>query len=556
MSVPRLALRHIWAADAARDVDEWEGAARAYAKALASAPQLSHVWVQYGHMLREAGRREEARDAYERAVTLEPLVREPYELLIRLARAAGDREGILRHSLTIFRLDRSDTQAQIMLLQSLSAGEPHHDGPIAEIADAIGLAPRPEAATVSRVTTLHIDVGDLITHFTQSRLPSGLQRVEIEVTRSALAEAVSIPSLCCWSMAAAAWKPLAGDAFLALVDAAASSVDDACWHHQLSSVLYSLVMAPALTFPPGSTLLNLGMAWGDPTYHPAVAREKARSGLRFAAIACDVIPLVRPDEVPQDIVSACADWLDALSEDADMVIAISSATRDQIMKVSAARGRPIGSERIEVVPLDAMFSPVRSGETDILVRYGLKEGGYALYVSTVEPRKNHLAAFQAWRILAADDGSMVPDLVCVGRMGWRSEAVAAVLATDRELARRVHMLVGISDDELSDLYARCAFVFYPSLQEGWGLPVTEALAYGKVPVIGRNSSLPEAGGSLALYFDASSPADMAAVIASLIRDPAARASRETAIRDTFRPRGWHAVAKNMMAVAVGLQFDA
>ena len=514
---------------------------------LVRAPHLAHIWLQYGHMLREVGRASEARSAYERVVALNPAVRQPHLFLVKLARAAGDRAAITRHALAAFRLDPADPSSRALLLQALSIDEPGHAELLADLADPGGGPTLANATQVAPDATLFFDVGDLIAHLAGSRLPSGLQRVEIEVTRAVFAGQHSGVALCCWSEVANGWKPLAHDSLLSLLDVAASDVDDATWRGRYASLLYSLAMAPTLAFPRGATLFNLGMAWNDALYHPAVAREKAQRGLRFTAIACDVIPLARPDEVPRDIVVACGQWLDTLADVADVIVAISAATREDIVKMSADRGRPISADRIRVVPLDATFKVTRRAGSDVLDRHRLEAGSFALYVSTIEPRKNHLAALAAWRLLLANDAASTPELVCVGRMGWRSEPVVAALAADPLLARRVHMLERVTDDDLDQLYEACAFLFYPSLQEGWGLPVTEALARGKVPVIGCNSSLPEAGGPFAVYVDATSPADMADVVARLVRDPLTIAAREHAVRDGFRPREWSDVAADITA---------
>jgi hypothetical protein len=107
-------------------------------------------------------------------------------------------------------------------------------------------------------------------------------------------------------------------------------------------------------------------------------------------------------------------------------------------------------------------------------------------------------------------------------------------------------LSGIKDVELQALYRDCLFTIYPSLYEGWGLPVTESLCYGKVPLIADNSSLPEAGGSLALYFKTGSTVAMTTMLERLILDRGFRGQREQIIRDGFSPRSWEQIGSEVV----------
>jgi hypothetical protein len=100
-----------------------------------------------------------------------------------------------------------------------------------------------------------------------------------------------------------------------------------------------------------------------------------------------------------------------------------------------------------------------------------------LCVGTIESRKNHLALFQAWKLLL-EEGFEPPPLIWVGRPGWRVEDLLAQLAATRSLDGRIRLLHGVSDPELVALYRGALFSVFPSFTEGWGLPVGESLALG------------------------------------------------------------------------------
>lgn len=147
---------------------------------------------------------------------------------------------------------------------------------------------------------------------------------------------------------------------------------------------------------------------------------------------------------------------------------------------------------------------------------------YALFVGTIEGRKNHLLAFNAWKELLADPNhaNKLPDLVCVGRLGWNANEFLREYVTTNGLVGKVSVLdTGVSDDQLAAFYQHAQFTIYPSKYEGWGLPVSESLAFGKVPITANTSSLPEAGGDLAVYFESDNQAELTKAIKELIDHP-------------------------------------
>jgi len=128
---------------------------------------------------------------------------------------------------------------------------------------------------------------------------------------------------------------------------------------------------------------------------------------------------------------------------------------------------------------------------------------YVLMVGTVEARKNHVLALHAWKKLLSRHGAdRVPDLVCIGRLGWHADEFLREFQATHGLSGKIHLLTASTSDQmLADFYRHCDFTIYPSRYEGWGLPVSESVSFGKLPIVADNSSLPEAGGDIAVYFE-------------------------------------------------------
>jgi alpha-1,3-rhamnosyl/mannosyltransferase len=177
---------------------------------------------------------------------------------------------------------------------------------------------------------------------------------------------------------------------------------------------------------------------------------------------------------------------------------------------------PSAASRIVVVPL--AVAPVLSAPpTDELE--DLPAPGFVLAVGTLEPRKNLPRLVEAYAALPPDVQATHP-LVVVGAQGWRAGETMAALES---LGDRCRRLGHVSDAALAELYHRCAVFCYPSLAEGFGLPVLEAMAAGAAVLTSNVSSLPEVGGDAVEYADPESVPSIAAVLEGLLASSQRRA---------------------------------
>ena len=142
-----------------------------------------------------------------------------------------------------------------------------------------------------------------------------------------------------------------------------------------------------------------------------------------------------------------------------------------------------------------------------------------LWVGTVEPRKNLPRLVEAYRALPQELQAAHP-LAVVGKLGWDTGETTAALDS---LGDRCLRLGYVSDAELAELYRRCGAFCYPSLGEGFGLPVLEAMAAGAPVVTSNLSSLPEVGGDAVEYADPFSVVSIAAALERVLRSPERRA---------------------------------
>ena len=553
--VSRAALAGIVAGNRARDRRDWTTAAAAYRAVTAREPGLAHIWVQLGHMLKEAGELPEAGRAYRRAADLVPADPEPIVRLAHMAKDDGARVTAATHFVEALGRAPRDAELSGELLQLLA--DCREDAALWTAAlAALDVDPNlvtAEEAPVAQPGALILDVSDLLGYFGRRRLPTGIQRVQIEVALACLAETDEPILLCTFAGPYRRWIALPPARFGALCRAALTSddADDPVWREDVRNLFVIVAATRSLRFARAMVMVNLGSSWGEPLYLPMVERERAASGLAYVSFVHDLLPAKHPEWFEADLVRNHARWLDLLLRTADGYLTNSNATRADLLAARVPGVAPVDPARARVVRIDGdvgdALAPLPESR---LAARGLAPGSFVLMVSTIEPRKNHLGAFAAWlKLIDALGEAAVPDLICVGGKGWLNEPVHAMLAAEAALRRKVRLLSGVADDELALLYRTCRFTLYPSLYEGWGLPISESLSHGRVPAVSLTSSMPEAGGDFAVYFDPADPADIAAQVTPLIVDHAFRATAEARIRAGYRARPWRAIARQIAAEA-------
>jgi glycosyltransferase involved in cell wall biosynthesis len=289
--------------------------------------------------------------------------------------------------------------------------------------------------------------------------------------------------------------------------------------------------------PAGETVLVfLGAVWINDALMLA-ARDAEAAGARCVYLLYDLTPVLETGHTAA--VNRLFDrYLTLITQTASAVPAISASSRRDYERHCAEHSRAVPPG--DVTGLPGGLSP---GTFDVSEVPWPRP--YALFVGTVEARKNHELAFAAWRKLIARRGAdAVPDLVCIGRLGWHSAQFLRDYVTTHGLDGKVSVLsASVSDQDLARFYAHAEFTVYPSSYEGWGLPVSESLAFGKVPIVANNSSLPEAGRDLAAYFRSGDLDDFVHVIEAEALDPVARQARERQIaNDSAEPITWQHVA--------------
>lgn len=266
---------------------------------------------------------------------------------------------------------------------------------------------------------------------------------------------------------------------------------------------------------------------------------------RYVATIHDMIPLRWPQFVTRKHRLVVAAAYRRVRQQADLVIVPSEATKADV--VNQLR---ISPERIVVIPwgCDERFQPSGNLERFAVVqrKYRLPTR-YLLFVGTLEPRKNLTTLLKAYAILRAERQAKDLKLVVVGRKGWLYDEV---FETVKALALHEYVLFTdfVDDEDLPDLYRGAFLLVFPSLYEGFGLPILEAMASG-VPVIASNtSSMPEVAGDAALLIDPRKPAAIAEGMAQLLADEQFRKTLTQRGLARARCFTWESAAQKTLAL--------
>jgi glycosyltransferase involved in cell wall biosynthesis len=297
-----------------------------------------------------------------------------------------------------------------------------------------------------------------------------------------------------------------------------------------------------IEFSRDDVFVALGASWGQANYSAGPALREL-CNVRFALLIHDLVPELFPEWTSREGLADFQTWLREVVPQADKIFAVSRSSANDLMRHMAYLGvdiptpivLPIG-HRPCIVDQSAKNFPKKPPETP-----------FVLFVATIEVRKNHILLFRVWRkMLETMPIGEVPDLVFAGKAGWLTTDFMVQMENTNWLNGKMKWIESPAEVELVSLYKTCLFTAFPSLYEGWGLPVTESLSFGKIVAASNRASIPEAGGEFCIYFDPENVDEAYRVIRGMVEHPEQIAALEADIEERFHSPAWSETAAVLM----------
>lgn len=421
--------------------------------------------------------------------------------------------------------------------------------------------------TPQRSTRLMFDVTDLIQYMRDSRVPTGIQRVQLKIIYFALTEFKdkANPIVVYFNQAESKWIPVETDLFLSLHNAAESG--DEILEEDLQEIMKRLAH-PDLPQDyldeqlqqNDFILVNLGTSWWIENYFLKLRELRKKYGIRYVPMIHDVIPLMTPVHCSQPLVEEFCQWFSTLPFEVDGAVTNSHWSAMDI-RHRVAEFLPQAVFPVYPIALNGDMRrdiSTRSVTTNDTIRYLIPpNSSFVLCVGTLESRKNHLLLFRAWeRLLANHDAADVPVLVCLGKAGWLFDEAAEFLRARPALSAKIMLISSVTDQSLAALYQECLFTISNSFYEGWGLPITESISFGALPLIPCHTSLTEAGGRAAVYFRDDDLDDLSAKLETLIFSVEERKRLSDHARANSSLRSWKEVAREFVDTILNMKASA
>lgn len=208
---------------------------------------------------------------------------------------------------------------------------------------------------------------------------------------------------------------------------------------------------------------------------------------------------------------------------ASKIITVSNFSRDAILRRYA-----VPPENVHVIPNAAnpYFRVTNHDRARRIVRDRLRfDGPFVLSVGDLQPRKNHIRLIEAFARLLTQYPKLSHHLVLTGNDTWFADKVRAA-AAGSGFGERIHFTGFVEDAELLDLYNACECFVFPSLYEGFGLPVLEAQACGRAVACSETSALPEVADGAGILFNPGEAGEITRAMADILLDPELRAHKE------------------------------
>ena len=396
-------------------------------------------------------------------------------------------------------------------------------------------------------TTIFFDLSDLLHYLLHHTTLSGIQRVQCEIVGGLLDIPNPLPLRFVVLNEEGRLDAIEAPALLELIEGfRTGAMTKPVMELELRTLLKQ---AAPCTIRPQDIFLTLGAFWNMKGMGALLQRLK-NSGVVIGVFIHDILPITASEYFQVQETRRFAKAIGEAFTFADFILTTSDYNKISLIEHMASR--KLVPLPIHTVPLGHELS-IATAESKISDSVaGISSTSYVLCVGTIEARKNPTYLFNVWRTMLASGRPDIPRLVFVGRRGWLVQDFLNQVRSSKYLDDRIVVLNNATDVELDLLYRNCILTMFPSFVEGWGLPVGESLAHGKVCLCSATGGIPSVGGEFVDYIDPYNVCDGLDHLLRYLDHPELRRNREREITERFEPRPWKKTTEHLLRSAQAL----
>ncbi len=405
------------------------------------------------------------------------------------------------------------------------AGNPHCASPSDEKTPSGGGVPR--AGVVRSFPTVYVDV----TYVLRVAFRSGIPRVVQEVLIRLLRTGIPPLSPIFFDQESNAFRRVNADKLLSVLE---SGLQD------MPGLIGEARFTPQMAAP-SDVFFDLDAVWHLSPRRSLLYPAFKAAGVRIVSYVYDIIPVTDLEKCNLQAATNFLHYLGAVLADADLILASTQSTLDEIDQLCNQLGLPHRPGRTTWLGADFKArgpGAAAGAPPDPRALRAMEAGRYVLMVGTLQPMKNQKVVLDAFDKELFEKGV---NLILAGKVGWDVEALEKRIRNHPLLGKRLFFLEQMNDATIDHLYRGAFCVAFATYREGFGLPTIEALQRGTPVLVSDLPVLREVGGDFCRYFDPSSPNSFIAALTPLLEsEEAYHALREKVA--AYRPVTWDAVS--------------
>jgi glycosyltransferase involved in cell wall biosynthesis len=302
---------------------------------------------------------------------------------------------------------------------------------------------------------------------------------------------------------------------------------------KISSTLPVAELGGGLSLNETTCVISTGIDWENIASLLALKKLKQ---FRYCPVVHDIIAVLFPHFTAPHLLQILPAYFRDVARVADFTLCDSETTRrDWQAFCLETVGRSVPARSF---PLGCDFAPQSTREATL--PDPLRNKQFALFVSTIEPRKNHRVLYEAWEY-CLKTGSLDRKshrLVFVGHQGWSSGDLIREISANPLTRDTIVILENVADSQLTVIYRAAAYFVFPSFYEGYGLPLAEALSFGKACISSNVGATTEIGGDLVLRLHPKDTLGWARAISNYMKNSEETAKIEKQVRLKYKSIDW------------------